>query len=104
MSRSSRDSIESSTGGGLLGVQLELSRRDITNHHARSEASELQREAAGACSGIQHAVARANVLTEKPQMHLESHTVHCAEIEALPLAYAVLVVETCDVPRVVPNG
>ena len=87
--------------GGLLGIQLKLSRRDITNHHSRSEGSKLQREAARAGSRIQHTVAPANVLTEKPQMHLKSHTVHCAEIEALPLARAVLVVETCDVLRVV---
>ena len=37
-------------------------------------------------------------------MHLESHTVHCAEVEALPLACTVLIVETCDVLRVVLNA
>ena len=81
-----------------------MSRRDITNHHSCPEASKLQREAPWACSRIQHAIAHANVLAEEPQMHLESHTVHCAEVEALPLARAVLIVETCDALRVVLNA
>ena len=85
-------------------MQLELSRRDVTDHHACSEPSELQREAPGACSRIQDTIAVANVLAKKPQMHLESHAVHCPDAEALPLALAVLVIETCDALGVVRNA
>ncbi len=91
-------------GGGLLGMQLESSRRDVTDHHSCSEPSELQREAPGACSRIQDTIAVVNVLAEKPQMHLESHAVHRADVESLPLALAVLVIETCDVLGVVRNA
>ena len=104
MSKSSRDSIESLYGGGLLGVQLELSRRDITNHHSCAEARKLQREAPRACPRIQHTIAVANVLAEKPEVHLEPYAVHGADVEALPLTHAVLVVEACDVLGVVRNA
>jgi hypothetical protein len=55
--------------GGLLGMQLELSGRDVTDHHSCSEPSKLQREAPGARPRIQDTIAVANVLAEKPQMH-----------------------------------
>ena len=79
-------------------MQLELSRRDVANHHS-------PRSSAGpACPGIQHTIAVANVLAEKPQVHLESYAVHGADVESLPLEHAVLVVEACDVLGVVRNA
>ena len=84
-------------------MQLELSRRNVTNHHSRSDPASSSVKRPGP-PGIQHTIAVANVLAEKPQMHLESYAVHGADVEALPLAHAVLVVEACDVLGVVRNA
>jgi len=104
MSRSSRASIRVLHLRRPLGMLIEHSRRDVAGDDSCTKPGKLEREPPRTRTRVEHPVSRPDVLAEQAQMDLEVDAVHRRRVEALPLALAVVVEESCDVVRVVRDA
>ena len=82
-------------------MQLELPGRDVPDHDPGADLGQLEREAAWAGPGLEHAVTAPYELAQEAAVHLEPDPVHRPRIEPHPLALAVVVEVARDVPGVV---
>ena len=82
--------------GDVVGVQLELDRRDIGDQHLRAPTDELDREPPGPRTDLEHAVARPDEPVEEPSVHFEARPGRGVVDQPLPLVIGVRVEVVAD--------